>query len=103
MTKQQNCYHQKNRRGPKGPNEHLADAPAEPVRWQQEPGAYVSRIWDQKQESKRCKVYLHRYQCHCVDHRKKSASDTKDGAGAERFRGTTSTQSAVAARPATAA
>ena len=41
------------------------------------------RIGDQQQESKRHKVNFPRYQCYRVDHCKKSAPDTKDGAGAE--------------------
>ena len=81
MAKQQDCHHQENRRGRKGPNENLADAPADPVRWQQEPGTDLSHVRDQEQESKRCKVDLPRYQCHGVDHRKKPAADAEDGAG----------------------
>src|SRR4029077_10532416 len=83
MGKEENCHHQDDRRGRKCPNKDLADTPAEPVRWQQEPGTDLPRIWDQEQESKRSKINLPCYQCYRVDRCKKSASETKDGAGAK--------------------
>src|SRR4029077_867602 len=76
-------HHQENRRGRKDPDKNLADTPVELVRWQQQASTNLSHVWDQEQESKRCKVHLPGDQCYRVDHCKKSASDTKDGAGAK--------------------
>ena len=68
MAKKENCHHQENRRGCKGPNKNLADAPAESVLGQQQSRTELTRIWDKQQERKRYKVNFPRDQRYRIDH-----------------------------------